>query len=53
MTIQEQAIKIAEGTIGKKRDELCNEIGLKNTMRILKAIETALETDTTTGQMDS
>jgi len=40
MTTRDLAIKIAEEEIG---DDICNQIGLKATLKILGAIERAIE----------
>lgn len=38
--IQEDAVKIAEQTIG---DDICNQIGLKATIKVLEAIEAGIQ----------
>ena len=38
--IQEDAVKIAEQTIG---DDICNQIGLKATLKVLEAIEAGIQ----------
>ena len=48
MTTRDLAIKIAEEEIG---DEICNQVGLKTTLKILGAIERAIEIGETTGSM--
>lgn len=38
--IQEDAVKIAEQTIG---DDICNQIGLRATLKVLQAIEAGIQ----------
>jgi len=44
--IQEDAVKIAEQTIG---DDICNQIGLKATLKVLEAIEAGIQLGTARG----
>ena len=48
MTTRDLAIKIAEEEIG---DDICNQVGLKATLKILAAIERAIEIGETEGSI--